>query len=76
MEQVLEQEYLTEQSQCNAFLNSHGSRKISIKVNLEIPLETQEVSNEGLALHPELVRYDKLFQSIDWLLYTFPSPRD
>lgn len=63
--QVLEQLYLAEQTTFNKFLNREKSVEIDLINELTIPLNDTLNNSGNLALHPELTKYDKLFQSIE-----------
>jgi len=62
--QVLEQEFLAEQTVFNKLLNRDKSIEIEVVNILTIPLENNVNYSESLNLHPELIKYDKLFKSI------------
>ncbi|WP_179375755.1 TolC family protein [Winogradskyella wichelsiae] len=61
---VLEQQYLAEQTAFNKLLNRENTIKIDVVDALIMPSEDFEINTKNLALHPELLKYDKLFQSI------------
>lgn len=61
---VLEQQYLTEQTTFNTLLNREKAIKIDVVDALLMPSEDFEINTKNLALHPELLKYDKLFQSV------------
>lgn len=65
LKKVLEQHYNTEQSHFNTLLNRDRSVAVNGTLLLEMPLESNEVPIDRISLHPELVRYDKLFQSVE-----------
>ncbi len=65
LEQVLEQQYLAEQSKLNNLLNRKNNIAVNVVDVLVIPSEDFEIETEKLALHPELLKYDKLFQSVE-----------
>jgi cobalt-zinc-cadmium efflux system outer membrane protein len=62
---VLNQHYITEQTQFNKHLNRKKEIAISIVNELNIPSEDFEINTKNLVLHPELLKYDKLYQSIE-----------
>jgi len=62
---VLEQQYLAEQTTFNKLLNRDKTIEITVVNELIIPTESNEINYENLALHPELLKYDKLFASIE-----------
>jgi len=62
--QVLAHLYLAEQTAFNKLLNRDKSIKVDIINELIIPSENDIDTTENLVLHPELTKYDKLFQSV------------
>ncbi|PKQ45462.1 TolC family protein [Confluentibacter flavum] len=65
LKQVLELQYLTEQTAFNKLLNRDKDITIHVIDDLIIPSEDFESNNDNLSLHPELIKYDKLFQSVE-----------
>jgi len=65
LKQVLEQEYLAEQTVLNKLLNRENKVPIYIENALVIPSESDLINTENLALHPELFKYDKLYESVE-----------
>ncbi len=63
--QVLAQLYLAEQTTLNKLLNREKSVEIDLINELTIPLNDALNDTENLALHPELTKYDRLFQSVE-----------
>ena len=61
--QVLEQEYKAVQTQFNNFLNRNENTSIAVvdALSVEEPIEIQQVQ---LELHPELEKYDRLYESV------------
>ena len=64
LNQILEQQYLGEQTAFNNLLNKEISIEINVVDVLLIPSQDFEIHTEYLELHPELLKYDKLFQSV------------
>jgi len=62
---VLEQLYLGEQTAFNKLLNREKNVEIFIVNALAIPSEEFETNIEKLEVHPELIKFDKLFQSVE-----------
>jgi outer membrane protein TolC len=62
---VLRQQFLAEQTTFNKLLNRDKDLKINLVSVLNMPLEDFEITTENLALHPELLKYDKLYQSVE-----------
>ncbi|VAW15660.1 Efflux transport system, outer membrane factor (OMF) lipoprotein [hydrothermal vent metagenome] len=65
LKEVLAQQYLAEQTAFNKLLNRDKTIVIDVINELHIPLESDLINSENLALHPELTKYDKLFQSVE-----------
>ncbi|PHS07318.1 MAG: transporter [Kordia sp.] len=65
LKQVLMQQYLAEQTVFNKLLNRDKGIRIDVISELKIPLESNPMNSENLALHPELIKYDKLYQSVE-----------
>jgi outer membrane protein TolC len=65
LKDVLQQEYLAEQTKFNNLLNRANNISVNVVDSLVIPSDDFEVNSESLALHPELLKYDKLYQSIE-----------
>lgn len=63
-QEMLEQEILAEQAKFNNLLHRDASTAILVE-EIELPEEDTLLSPEGLTLNPELVKYDKLYASID-----------
>jgi len=63
LKQVLAQYYLAELTVFNKLLNRDKAVKVDLINELTIPTDNLEHVKD-LALHPELTKYDKLFQSI------------
>ena len=64
LKRVLIQQYLAEQTAFNNFLNRDNDVAIIVINELNIPSEDFEINTNNLALHPELLKYDKLYQSV------------
>jgi outer membrane protein, heavy metal efflux system len=62
---VLKQQFLAEQTTFNNLLNRENDIEVNVVEDLLIPKEDFETTTENLALHPELLKYDKLFASIE-----------
>jgi len=65
LKEVLQQQFLAEQTNLNNLLNRENDVTINVVDELNMPSEDFEINSESLALHPELVKYDKLYQSIE-----------
>jgi len=64
LQQVLEYEFLAEQTAFNKLLNRDSAIEVPIVESLLMPSEALEITIENLALHPELLKYDRLFNSV------------
>ena len=65
LKEVLQQQFLAEQTTLNKLLNREKEVSIVVVDKLNMPSEDFEITFENLALHPELLKYDKLFKSIE-----------
>jgi len=64
LRQVLEQQYLAEKTAFNKLLNMDKNAVVTVVTILSIPLESALIHSANLVLHPELTKYDKLYQSV------------
>jgi outer membrane protein TolC len=62
---VLIQQYLAEQTAFNNLLNRENTIVVRLVSELNIPSDDFEIISKNLALHPELLKYDKLYQSVE-----------
>jgi len=62
--EVLEEEFTAEQTAFNNLLNRDSMMTVGIVEEMEIPQEDPFYDNEVLALNPELLKYDKLYESV------------
>lgn len=62
---VLQQEFLAEQTTFNNLLNREDDIEVTFVDDLLLPNKDFENTKENLALHPELLKFDKLFRSIE-----------
>tara|TARA_R110000744_G_scaffold341087_1_gene446380 strand:- start:1561 stop:2778 length:1218 start_codon:yes stop_codon:yes gene_type:complete len=62
--EVLEETYLGEQTSFNKLLNRDGNTGITILEALMLPSEDIFYDENNLSLNPELLKYDKLYESI------------
>ncbi len=65
LNKVLEQDFLAEQTVLNKLLNRDKSISVVVIKDLTIPTERILINSENLQLHPELTKYDKLYQSVE-----------
>jgi cobalt-zinc-cadmium efflux system outer membrane protein len=64
LKRILEQQYLSEQTNFNKLLNRDKNSTITVLDAMDIPSVDFETNSEKLIFHPELLKYDKLYQSI------------
>ena len=62
---VLSQQFLSEQTTFNKLLNRDKDVLVSVINELIIPSEDFEITSGNLDLHPELLKFDKLYQSVE-----------
>ncbi|QCX41024.1 TolC family protein [Aureibaculum algae] len=65
VKEVLEQQYLAEQTALNKLLNRDKSTEVNVMNELTIPSEDTLINVENFSLHPELIKYDKIYQSVE-----------
>ena len=63
--EILKQDYLAVQTLINTDLNREKSVAITVTSDLEMPTETSLELDEITNLHPELLQYDKLYESVE-----------
>ncbi len=61
---ILREEYLAEQSRFNNLMNRKETIAVEAVTEMTIPAEDLILSDGGLELNPELLKYDKLYESI------------
>jgi cobalt-zinc-cadmium efflux system outer membrane protein len=62
--EVLEEEFTAEQTAFNNLLNRDSIMTVDVVPEMEIPQEDPFYDKEALALNPELLKYDKLYESV------------
>ena len=62
--EVLEEKFKAEQSTFNNLLNRSENEFVEPVAVLEIPLENESYNTEALSLNAELLKYDKLYESV------------
>ena len=65
LKEVLAQQYLSEQTSLNKLLNRDKDIEVTVVDELTIPLERNWAGTNNLSLHPELIKYDKLYESVE-----------
>ena len=61
---MLEEEFGSEQITFNKLLNRDGTMMVDVVTLMEIPSENAVSGRDALSLNPELLKYDKLYESI------------
>ena len=62
--EVLEEEFNSEQTTFNNLLNPDENSTVEIVAKMEIPEDDPTYGTDALSLNPELLKYDKLYESI------------
>jgi outer membrane protein TolC len=62
--QVLEQQYQAREAALNSLLNRDAHTEIIIRETLEIPRDEPGPADDSLSMHPELLKYDRLYESV------------
>ncbi len=62
--EVLDEGYLGEQTTLNKLLNRDGSTEVAVLGKLMLPDEDGVFAEDALMLNPELLKYDKLYESV------------
>ncbi|WP_010522580.1 TolC family protein [Aquimarina agarivorans] len=62
---VLQQQFLAEQTAFNKLLNRDKNTIVNAVLELGIPLDDRTINLDSLQFHPELIKYDKLYQSVE-----------
>ncbi|MFD0992396.1 TolC family protein [Tenacibaculum geojense] len=62
---VLQQQFLAEQTAFNKLLNRDKNTIVNVVSELEIPLDDSTINTDSLQFHPEILKYDKLYRSVE-----------
>lgn len=62
--EVLEQTYIAERTNFNNLRNQEESLGVEVVSQLDLPIEDSIYEKEELELNPELLRYDRLYESV------------
>jgi len=62
---ILSQQFLAEQTNFNKLLNRGKAITVNVINEFHLPSEDFEIVLENLQLHPELLKYDKLYHSVE-----------
>ncbi|AZJ36690.1 TolC family protein [Tenacibaculum singaporense] len=63
--EVLQETFLGMQKAFNKLLNQEVNTPVSVADSLQIPNEVNKIQPSTLKLHPELVKFDKLYTSVE-----------
>ncbi|CAL66303.1 MULTISPECIES: TolC family protein [Christiangramia] len=63
--EVLEQDFLAEQSEFNNRLNREEGEQVVVYDSVPLPSEDFIISVDNLNNHPELLKYDELYESVE-----------
>ncbi len=61
---ILQQRYIAEESGLNNMLNRDEDIPVSVLESFVLPEEDGLIASDSLALHPELLKYDRLYESV------------
>ncbi|WP_209272395.1 TolC family protein [Wenyingzhuangia aestuarii] len=64
LKQILVQQFLAEQTLLNKLLNRAKELAVELETTLQIPSKELELHSDNLGVHPELLKYDKLYTSV------------
>ncbi|WP_299711020.1 TolC family protein [uncultured Tenacibaculum sp.] len=62
---ILQQQFLAEQTAFNKLLNRNKNTVVNVVSELKIPLDDNTINTDSLQFHPELIKYDKLYRSVE-----------
>ncbi|MBE16047.1 MAG: transporter [Cytophagaceae bacterium] len=62
---ILQEEYKATAIKLNNLLNRQKEASITLVTNLELPTKALEVTTQNLDFHPELLKYEKLYASVE-----------
>lgn len=63
--EILRENYMAEQASFNSLLNREGTIAVEVVPEMTIPLEDPMYATESLTLNPELLKYDRLYESVE-----------
>jgi len=61
---VLEQNFIAQQAALNLLLNREKTWSISVPETLELPISEELFNNQNLGVHPELLKYDRMYNAV------------
>ncbi|UOB16486.1 TolC family protein [Abyssalbus ytuae] len=63
--QLLEQDFMAEKTRFNKLLNRNASLAVEIADSLMLPVDDKILTIDSLKIHPELIKFDKLYESVE-----------
>ncbi|KAA2217544.1 TolC family protein [Maribacter flavus] len=63
--EILRENYMAEQASFNSLLNRKGTIAVEVVPEMTIPMEDPIFDQNGLTLNPELLKYDRLYESVE-----------
>ncbi len=64
LKEIIAENIISEQTRMNKLLNRDKDVPLDMVVELSIPSDTEILTADNLELHPELLKYDKLYESV------------
>jgi len=64
LQEILKQQYIAEQAKLNQLLNRDVNISINTVNELIIPEEKEQTQYQNIEIHPELLKFDKLYESV------------
>ena len=61
---ILQQRYIAEESGLNNMLNRDEDIPVSVMESFVLPEEDDFITSDSVAVHPELLKYDRLYESV------------
>lgn len=65
LKDILSQQFLSEQTTFNKLLNRDKNIGVILIENLNLPFEDFDIDADKLVVHPELLKYEKRYQSVE-----------
>ena len=63
--ELLQKKFLSEQTSFNNLLNRENDIEVIVGDELLLPDKDNEINDENLLIHPELLKFDKIYQSVE-----------
>jgi outer membrane protein TolC len=64
LQRILQQQYIAEESGLNNMLNRDEDIPVSVMESFVLPEEDDFIIGDSVAVHPELLKYDRLYESV------------